>query len=98
MADIIYSTKMQSLSEIRDRDFDFSKDLQSGVTIEGIHSVEHIPPSGAASTPIVGAISGGIVPVRVGPLTVTGQHTLIVEVELSNDEISSIKLFFPVEY
>jgi len=98
MADIIVSQKKQSLSEIRQWDFDFSNDLQSGVTISGTHATVHVPPSGAASTPLVGSISGGIVPVTLGPLTVTGRHQLICEVDLDNGEISSIKLLIDVQY
>jgi hypothetical protein len=98
MAEMIHSNKNQSLSEVRQWDFDFTNDLPVGVTISGIHQAIHIPPEGAASTPLVGAIAGGIVPVTLGPLAVTGLHELVVEVELSNDEISSIKLLIHVVY
>jgi hypothetical protein len=98
MADIINASKLQSKNEIRQWDFDFSNDLQSGVTISSVLSITHIPPSGSATTPVAGAVAGGIVPVLLGPLAVTGQHVLICEVNLSNTEISSLKLIISVEY
>jgi len=97
MADLINARKEQSLAEIRQWDFDFNNDLISGVTILSATST-HIPPSGAASTPIVGTIGSGIVPVKLGPLAVIGVHILSCLAALSNGEKSELRVRITVSY
>jgi hypothetical protein len=97
MADEINSTKHQSLAEIRQWDIDFTPDLESGATVASA-TATHIPPSGTASTPTVGAISGNIVPVKLGPLGVTGIHTLIVLATYSDNEKSEVRIRIEVDF
>lgn len=97
MADYVIVDKKQSKAEIRQWDFDFSSDLPSGVTVSSA-TATHIPPSGEASTPTVGDISDGVVPVKLGPLTVTGFHLLSVLATYSNAEISEIRIRISVEF
>lgn len=97
MADIIQAVKRQSLTEVRQWDVDFTNDLETGVTVLSAVAT-HTPPSGSASTPIIGAISNNIVPIQIGPLTVTGTHTLNITATLSDGEISTVHLKFLVIY
>ena len=97
MADTIYPRKRQSLDKIRQWDIDFANDLPTGVTVSSA-TATHVPPSGSASTPTVGTISGNIVPVQLGPLSVTGVHYLIVTATFDNDNISEIKLVIRVDF
>lgn len=97
MADIIKTNKRQSLSEIRQWDFDFSADLPDGATVASA-TATHVPPSGSASTPTVGSISNGIVPVLLGTLSVTGVHYLDVLATFSNNQKSEIRLVVRVEF
>lgn len=97
MADYIVSNKKQSLAEIRQWDFDFSPDLSSGVTVSSA-TATHTPPSGSASTPTVGTIASGVVPVKLGPLSVTGTHYLSILATYSNSEKSEIKLRITVDF
>jgi hypothetical protein len=97
MADTIYSEKAQSMAEIRQWDIDFSDDLNTGVIVVSAVAT-HVPPSGTASTPTVGVISGNIVPVLLGPLSVTGVHTLDVLATFSDGEKSGIRIYIPVNY
>lgn len=97
MADYIISDKKQSKEEIRQWDFDFSADLQTGVTVSSA-TATHAPPSGDASTPTIGTIADGVVPVTLGPLSVLGKHSLTVLATYSNSEKSEIKLIIPVEF
>ena len=97
MADIITANKIQSKGEIRQWDIDFSADLQSGVTVVSA-TATHTPPSGTASTPPVGAIVNGVVPVRLGPLSVTGLHVLDILATYSDGEKSEVKLNILVEF
>ncbi len=95
MADKISPKKKQSLSEIRQWDIDFSLDLGSGVTVVSA-TASHVPPSGSASTPTVGSIVSNVVPVQLGPLTVTGLHTLSILATYSNGEKSEVQLSITV--
>jgi hypothetical protein len=97
MADMIKTTKHQSLTEIRQWDVDFTLDLSTGVTVISATAV-HTPPSGTASIPTVGTVVSPIVPVRLGPLGVTGVHELLITATLSNSEKSTVKLLIPVDY
>jgi hypothetical protein len=97
MADLIQARKAQSLSEIRQWDFDFSADLVTGVTVASA-TATHIPPSGVATTPSVGTIAGAVVPVKLGPLTVTGQHYLSCLATLSDGEKSELRVLIRVDY
>ena len=97
MADVIDPLKHQSLAEIRQWDVDFSLDLPGAVTVASAAAV-HIPPSGPASTPSVGAIVSNIVPVKLGPLSVTGQHILVVLATYSNGEKSEARIRIHVEF
>ena len=79
-------------------DIDYSLDLVTVVTVLSA-TATHVPPSGAASVQVVGAIQGGvIVPVLLGPLTVTGIHILDVVATYSNGEISEVRVHITVEY
>ena len=95
MADKIAPKKLQSLAEIRQWDIDFGPDLPTGVTVDSA-TATHTPPSGAASTPTVGTITGDIVPVQLGPLSVVGTHVLSVLATYSNGEISEVQLSIKV--
>jgi len=97
MADIFNPAKHQSLIEIRQWDIDFSPDLPTGVAVTSATAV-HIPPSGPATTPTVGAIALNIVPVKLGPLSVTGKHTLVVLATYANGEKSEARVRIHVEY
>lgn len=91
------TTNPQSLTEIRTHFVDFTDDLPAGVTVSTA-AAAHTPPSGSASTPTVGAISGAVVPVTLGPLTVAGRHVLTVTATLSNADLSVMRLVIPVEW
>jgi hypothetical protein len=97
MADTIKTVKHQSKAEIRQWDVDFTADLTEGVTVASATAV-HIPPSGIASTPVVGSILDNVVPVKLGPLTVEGVHILIITATLSDAEKSEARLLIPVDY
>jgi len=98
MADKIISTKQQSLAEIRQWDFDFTADLETGVTVVSAEAM-HIPPRGTtASTPEIGTIANNIVPVTLGPLDKKGWHTLAVIATLSDDELSELRVRIPVNF
>jgi hypothetical protein len=97
MADSVSAAKHQSLAEIRQWDIDFSSDLETGVTVASA-TVTHIPPSGVASTPEIGTIAENIVPVRLGPLAVTGIHVLDVLAVLSDGEKSEMRVSITVDY
>jgi len=57
----------------------------------------HTPPSGSATTPTVGAVmAGDILPVTVGPLTVTGRHIVTVTATLSDAQKTVVRLVIPV--
>jgi hypothetical protein len=70
--------EIQSTSEILVYTGDFELALQDGETISSV-SVTHVPPSGSALTPTP-ATSGFTGSVLLGPLTVTGWHTLKMQV------------------
>lgn len=91
------TTNPQSLTEIRTHFVDFTDDLPAGVTVSTA-AAAHTPPSGSASTPTVGAIAGAVVPVTLGPLTVTGRHILTVTATLSSGDLSVMRLIIPVEW
>jgi hypothetical protein len=97
MADTVISNKAQSMAEVRIWDIDFSEDLHTGVSVLSA-TATHIPPSGVASVPTVGIIANGIVPVSLGPLAVTGVHTLLVSAVFSNGEKSELKILIPVNF
>lgn len=90
-------TRDQSKTEIRTHYADFTDDLPAGVTVSTA-TATHTPPSGAASTPTVGAPASNVVPVTLGPLAVTGLHTLEVLATLSDGQKSSLLLSIPVNY
>jgi hypothetical protein len=95
MADVFLLDKRQSLDEVRQWDFDFSAELEGAATISSA-TAEHFPPSGAAATPTVGTIVSGVVPVRLGPLTVTGNHRLSVLATHSDGAKSEAQILFAV--
>lgn len=91
-------TDVQGLTEVRTHYVDYTDDLAQGVTIVG-GTATHTPPSGAASTPVVGSpMLGDILPVTLGPLSVTGRHILTVTATLSNGDVSVARLIVPVEW
>lgn len=85
----------QALAEVRTHYFDYTPDLPSGVTVTS-GAATHTPPSGSASTPTVGAAANDILPVTLGPLTVTGTHYLTCLATLSSGDKSEIKIAIPV--
>ncbi len=86
----------QATTETRTHYIDFTADLPSGVTLSG-GTATHTPPSGAATSPVVGAVmSGDILPVTVGPLAVTGRHIIVVTATLSDSQTSVVRLVVPV--
>ena len=97
MVDIINAAKKQSLVEIRQWEIDYTNDLGTGVTVSSA-TATHIPPSGVASTPVVGSISNNIVPVKLGPLTVVGLHGLSVLATYSNGEKSEVRVQIKVDF
>jgi len=88
---------IQSTTEVRTHFVSFANDLPSGVTVSGAAAV-HTPPSGSAATPTVGTITAGIVPVTIGPLSITGRHILTITATLSNGDLSVARLIIPVEW
>lgn len=91
-----FTVNPQSSVEIRTHYVDFTADLPSGVTISSGTAV-HTPPTGTATTPTVGAVmTGDILPVTVGPLTVTGRHIVTVTATLSDGQLSVARLVIPV--
>lgn len=91
-----FTVNPQSSTEIRTHYVDFTADLPSGVTISSGTAV-HTPPTGTATTPTVGAVmTGDILPVTVGPLTVTGRHIVTVTATLSDGQLSVARLVIPV--
>ena len=91
-------TIVQDTGEVRTHYVDFTSDLPTGVTVSSGTAV-HTPPSGAATTPVVGAVqTGDILPVTVGPLTVTGRHIVTVTATLSNSDTSIARLIIPVQW
>lgn len=96
MATVKKATIPQSYSEKRQWDFDFTNDLETGITISSA-TATHTPPSGNGITPAVGTISGAIVPVRVDNITqVLGTHTLRCLATFSDGEKSEIILYIDV--
>lgn len=89
--------RAQSLGEIRTYDVVYTDDLRTGVTISSAAAL-HIPPSGNATTPTVGTISGAIVPVTLPAQTVTGLHRLDVTATLSDSNKSVVRLMIPVNF
>lgn len=82
----------QSTGEVRTHYCDFVNDLPTGVTVASA-TATHVPPSGVASTPTVGVITGGsVVPVTLGVQTVAGLHQLIVTATLSDAQKSILKV------
>lgn len=93
-----FVTDIQSTTEVRIHYVDFTSDLPTGVTVSSGTAV-HTPPSGAATTPTVGVVmTGDILPVTVGPLTVTGRHIVTLTATLSDGEKSVARLIIPVEW
>lgn len=97
MADKIIAGKKQSLAEIRTWDVDFTADLRGSATVSSA-TATHTPPSGSAATPSVGSIVANVVPVTLGPLTVTGTHLLDVLATCSDSEKLSVRIQFEVIY
>jgi hypothetical protein len=99
MADYIEPTKKQSVNEIRVWDFDFGPDLKTGVTVVSATAI-HIPPSGSAATPVVGAIIGDVVPVSLsfGSSAPLGTHLLSCLTTLSDGEKSELRIAIKVIY
>lgn len=92
MATVQIANVKQSYNEKRQWDFNFTPDLPTGVTVSSA-TATHTPPSGSAVTPSVGAISNGIVPVRLDSITnVEGVHVLRVRATLSDGEVSEMIL------
>lgn len=102
MAYTVKSTILQSMAEIRQWEFDFNSDLPAGGVTVVSATAQHIPPSGPALTPVVGAAVAGVVPVLLGPMTgesaITGEHILICKATYSNGERAEIRLIIPVHF
>jgi hypothetical protein len=71
-------TEKQSTTEILVYTGDFTQALQTGETISSVN-ITHVPPSGSALTPTP-STTGFYGSVLLGPLTVTGWHTLKMQV------------------
>ena len=71
-------TEKQSTTEVLIYSADFTNAMQTSETISSVN-ITHVPPSGSALTPTPSA-SGFIGSVLLGPLTVTGWHTLKMQV------------------
>jgi hypothetical protein len=97
MADTIKTEKHQSKAEKRQWDVDFSRDVPTGESVVSATAI-HTPPSGTASTPVVGSIVDNVVPVMLGPLSVEGIHDLKISAILSNGEKVECLLQIPVDY
>ena len=67
-------TERQSTTEVLVYSADYTNALQTSETISSVN-ITHTPPSGSALTPTPSA-SGLIGTVLLGPLSVTGRHTL----------------------
>jgi hypothetical protein len=100
MAEIIQASPHQSLAEIRQWEIDFTNDLPTlpANVVVSSATATHIPPSGAASNPVVGNIANNVVPTQLGPLTVVGLHILAVLASYSNGEKSEIRAQIKVDY
>ena len=91
-----FTVDFQSTTEVRTHYIDFTADLPTGVTVSNGTAV-HTPPSGSAGTPTVGAVlTGDILPVTVGPLSVTGRHIVTVTATLSDTQKTVVRLIIPV--
>ncbi len=97
MADVLEPDKNQSMDEIRTWEFDFTADVLSGLTLASATGI-HTPPTGSASTVVIGVISGFTVPVTLGPLSVTGFHYLECLSTFSDTEKSSVRIKIEVPY
>lgn len=71
-------TQRQSTTEIIPYSADFTNAVQTGETLSSVN-ITHTPPSGSALSPTP-ATSGMVGTVLLGPLTVTGNHKLIMQV------------------
>lgn len=91
-----FTVDPQSTTEVRTHYIDFTADLPAGVTVSSGAAV-HTPPSGAATSPTVaGVMTGDILPVTVGPLSVTGRHIVTVTATLSDAQKTVVRLIIPV--
>lgn len=95
MADKIIAGKKQSLAEIRTWDVDFTPDLRGSAVVSSA-TATHTPPSGSAATPTVGSIVASVVPVTLGPLSVTGTHYLDVLATCDDAEKLAVRIQFEV--
>lgn len=93
-----FTVDIMATSEVRTQYIDFTPDLPTGVTISSGTAV-HTPPSGAATSPSVGVVmTGDILPVTIGPLSVVGRHIVTVTASLSDGQTSVARLVIPVEW
>ena len=91
-----FTVDPQSTTEVRTHYIDFTADLPAGVTVSSGAAV-HTPPSGAATTPTVGTVmTGDILPVTIGPLSITGRHVVTVTATLSDAQKTIVRLVIPV--
>jgi hypothetical protein len=101
MATIVIEDRPQGRAEVRQRDFDFGPDLETGATILSV-TAAHRPPSGTPSTAYVGTIVGSVVPVKLGPINndvpLGGQHILdcFATMNTPDSEVSQIRVLFMV--
>jgi len=71
-------TKRQSTTEVLPYSADFTSAVQTGETLLSVN-ITHTPPSGSPLTPTP-STSGLVGSVLLGPLPVTGNHKLIMQV------------------
>jgi len=91
-----FTVEPQGTTEVRTHYIDFTADLPTGITVSSGTAV-HTPPSGTATTPTVGAVmTGDILPVTTGPLSVTGRHIVTVTATLSDSQKTVARLIIPV--
>ena len=96
MATII-KVEQLATTEIEQYDCDFTDHLETGDTVASA-TATHTPPSGAATTPVVGTISANVVPVKVGALAVTGLHYVSVLATTTGGLKHLIRLEIPVNF
>lgn len=92
---LVEDDETQFVGEARTWYYDFNPDLPTGVTVSSGTAV-HVPPSGAASTPVIASPSGGTVAVTLPAQTVKGTHYLTCIATLSDGQTSYITLGIPV--
>jgi hypothetical protein len=86
----------QAKAERIQYDIDYGDVIPTAETVASA-TATHTPPSGSATTPTVGVIANGIVPVVFGTLAVTGTHYLdVVATTTPGTQKYAVRLVIPV--